>query len=564
MNNVLTITDDMPIYMDPTVYYNAQASRSSFALIDTLLYNPVYNTGTLLNAYIPRMVNRPATAQDCNGEVDFERVSMVADVELEYAINGGGFSPLIGDNLTGLCAFDTIEVIGFSPTVLVGDTLVELLYLLRSEDSLQYPGLFDLSEVDMVLNGPLGTYTNCNNHLEFLPAAGVPWSSGLSKQGVMFDNYGKYMYADMSDLDFNKYAGLCQGKYYIRSIDGEIDPVTYSSEVISGFSFTILDENNVLHDFNYDFDLNTSYPDTNTCEGTHTVVSTGPQVNAATFLYAYTNTGSTYSSSTVGNQMMYSEIDFNDLCPGVYRIDMSDRRSKIYIATDSLQKIYANYDEIVHGDNWSSGTYDTYYSVPIIDTIIHYYEECVNDYSQPFNSIVDNIDNLQTPTLGNANVFSVFEEYSASFDLVQNGTPIYLPQREVVTPYSTTHYVIAELYCDDFNKAASSTIKRRRIIVAPDGTISDIYDPFSDVSEKFMEDFKLFPNPTLEELTVNYDGTVDVINVYSLSGQLMKSQRPSGSQMEHRVDVSVLEQGTYVLELVNNSNMISRKMFVKM
>ncbi|WP_152285421.1 T9SS type A sorting domain-containing protein [Flavicella marina] len=58
----------------------------------------------------------------------------------------------------------------------------------------------------------------------------------------------------------------------------------------------------------------------------------------------------------------------------------------------------------------------------------------------------------------------------------------------------------------------------------------------------------IYPNPVSDILYIDSDVTIDTYNVYSVSGQSVKSQKATGS-----IDVSDLQNGLYILNTGNRS-----------
>lgn len=90
-----------------------------------------------------------------------------------------------------------------------------------------------------------------------------------------------------------------------------------------------------------------------------------------------------------------------------------------------------------------------------------------------------------------------------------------------------------------------------------------IYDPISDsrtviwltgltdTENLFKTEAKLFPNPTVDYVTVEFEQPFDGrIAIYNLDGQLLQEQN-SFNSIRHRMNVSHLNSGTYILLLRN-------------
>lgn len=75
----------------------------------------------------------------------------------------------------------------------------------------------------------------------------------------------------------------------------------------------------------------------------------------------------------------------------------------------------------------------------------------------------------------------------------------------------------------------------------------------------------IVPNPAKESISVNYtinEKRTITLYIYSMTGRLMKMKRFNSKNGSHRVNLSMLPEGEYVLKLVNN-NEVDVKKFVK-
>jgi len=79
-----------------------------------------------------------------------------------------------------------------------------------------------------------------------------------------------------------------------------------------------------------------------------------------------------------------------------------------------------------------------------------------------------------------------------------------------------------------------------------------------NISDKTIEnDIKIYPNPTTGVININNSTNYNTINIYSLSGKLVKTQSAS-------LQISVLDlpKGMYFIQLVGNKNNVVQK-FIK-
>ena len=67
-------------------------------------------------------------------------------------------------------------------------------------------------------------------------------------------------------------------------------------------------------------------------------------------------------------------------------------------------------------------------------------------------------------------------------------------------------------------------------------------------------DLRVFPNPTTDILNISVRGlaTDFTANIYSVTGQIVRSQRFSGET--NSIEVSNFSNGIYLLEIVNTQN----------
>ena len=71
-------------------------------------------------------------------------------------------------------------------------------------------------------------------------------------------------------------------------------------------------------------------------------------------------------------------------------------------------------------------------------------------------------------------------------------------------------------------------------------------------------DFLVSPNPTTHELNVKSDYLFDQVNIYACTGQKIIS-----SESRESIDVSNLENGLYIAEILKNGISLSRQKFIK-
>jgi len=76
--------------------------------------------------------------------------------------------------------------------------------------------------------------------------------------------------------------------------------------------------------------------------------------------------------------------------------------------------------------------------------------------------------------------------------------------------------------------------------------------------------FELFPNPAIDQLQIKIINSLQLksISIYSLSGQKILTQNPSTSSGRHTIDLSQLQSGMYLLEVISVEGFREVKRFV--
>jgi hypothetical protein len=77
--------------------------------------------------------------------------------------------------------------------------------------------------------------------------------------------------------------------------------------------------------------------------------------------------------------------------------------------------------------------------------------------------------------------------------------------------------------------------------------------------------FRLYPNPVDGIMYIDYPGTINInaVQIYDLSGRLIKSRSVNGSQDRLSVDVSDLSSGIYLVEIKDFVRSVTKKITVK-
>lgn len=81
-----------------------------------------------------------------------------------------------------------------------------------------------------------------------------------------------------------------------------------------------------------------------------------------------------------------------------------------------------------------------------------------------------------------------------------------------------------------------------------DGRVYSISGGTVSVDESSIETLSIYPNPVTDKLSVQCDGTIESIEIYATSGQLIKTVAVSGNKLIE-ADLSELKSGTYLVHL---------------
>ena len=576
VNNVLTIDENYSYYgstLNDLIFLNGLDFYNSFIIGDLAKIFPIKYpelTSDKLNAYIPRIVHRPETLNSCNGIVQFERVSLISDVNLSYSINNAAFISFNNDTIKGVCANDTIRVIGFSPTILANDTLVETIYVLKSQLDTNAVK-FDLSSVEIYLNDGYQGY-GCDNKIKFRNnnKTDVKKESGY---GFVKDSQKYKMMVEVpvfpnpvgithDDVYFNQ----CQDKYSFFAYNN------FDDNPISRFSYTILDVNNLIHvdSFTMNFEINNKLKDSCLIAlNLKDSIRIDPSFTLDSYVLGKDNSGNLILNfvNSIGKYYKDSVL-IDNLCSGISILSDNNNLSRMIVITDSLLQFKTHYEDIIV--SWGGTVYGTTLEhsgnilTPTVDTVIHYYKECTTDYSKPLSNV--NFSGIFKDQVILQAALFINYDFNVSFS--QNNKNINLPTRDVLIPslYSPPinigiqfdQYIIAELYCNE----KSSVVKRRRIIQGLDGKILDLYgSDLLGIQENENENFRLFPNPTNEKITISMENNIAQIKIMDLNGIQLFSEKVNGNTVN--VDVDFLAKGAYIIE-VNNDEKVIRSHFVKM
>ena len=80
------------------------------------------------------------------------------------------------------------------------------------------------------------------------------------------------------------------------------------------------------------------------------------------------------------------------------------------------------------------------------------------------------------------------------------------------------------------------------------------------------KDIGVFPNPFTHELFIQSNSTNEeayTLELYSVKGELVKTECLDGGTNLHRIDVSSLKRGIYIVRLISASGRYSEEVIIK-
>ena len=90
-----------------------------------------------------------------------------------------------------------------------------------------------------------------------------------------------------------------------------------------------------------------------------------------------------------------------------------------------------------------------------------------------------------------------------------------------------------------------------------DNVLSSLTDRFTPLKNEYLVDFTLYPNPTVNELHLKTTNIPKSLTIIDLTGK-----QHTISSYSDTIDVSILTQGTYFIQLIYPDHIESRK-FIK-
>lgn len=117
--------------------------------------------------------------------------------------------------------------------------------------------------------------------------------------------------------------------------------------------------------------------------------------------------------------------------------------------------------------------------------------------------------------------------------------------------------VVTNTDCDDNNSAVNP-----QAIDIPDNGVDEDCSGADATTASILElssEFRIFPNPVNEELTIYSTKPVDLVKIYASDGTLVLTK----SLKDAKVNVSMLAQGSYQLVLFHQNNELTKTLFMK-
>ena len=90
--------------------------------------------------------------------------------------------------------------------------------------------------------------------------------------------------------------------------------------------------------------------------------------------------------------------------------------------------------------------------------------------------------------------------------------------------------------------------------------------PISISGEKIMPRLRVYPNPTSGELYIETDQVINkgyTLELFSAKGKLIKTECVEGGLKLHKLDISAIISGTYILRLVTSSRRYAEEVIIK-
>lgn len=229
------------------------------------------------------------------------------------------------------------------------------------------------------------------------------------------------------------------------------------------------------------------------------------------------------------------DLDANQLLLRYYDVDTPSDYDKRQVSLDSASVVYISRD-----------TFDVI--VDNGDTIYFTYDNYDINLSYTNNSAIP----IQELNILSSNLYS-------QIDLNEKG--LNFPQKSLLQPGESS--LITEEWTYRYNPVITFGIPGVDYRINDDPNWFYYADVTLDVENIISEvDFKIYPNPTADELNIDIDEIVEEYAIYNQQGQLIKLQ--FNTENISKIDVSFLPQGPYFLKLrIKDKNEVAIQQFVK-
>ena len=131
-----------------------------------------------------------------------------------------------------------------------------------------------------------------------------------------------------------------------------------------------------------------------------------------------------------------------------------------------------------------------------------------------------------------------------------NGDIINTDDRLVITPDSDTWYLLTA-------KDTNDCVVKEDIIIYVDSCVN------SSLSFYSSELTKIFPNPVINNLTINHASIFNNVKIYNIFGYLLLEKEMLSFRKKTELNLQNLPTGVYYVHLYANHLLIKKKSFIK-
>jgi len=222
-----------------------------------------------------------------------------------------------------------------------------------------------------------------------------------------------------------------------------------------------------------------------------------------------------------------------------------------------------------HGDTisyWKSGEFHVLYNFSLSkgDSILLYSEMpnyCVDKTPYGWSSI----DSVFSVTINNHSLKAYYATHKKGSDWGFDGWPII--EKIGSTMYLFPQYTdcimdmpgLGALRCYSDPDLGFYQFEKTRC-----DTITTYPDGFIQLDKNSL--FTVFPNPVSRDLIIQSNSTNEeayTLELYSVKGELVKTECLEGGSTLHRIDVSSLKSGVYIVRLISASGRYSEEVVIK-